>query len=441
MRPSSVLVLLVAGFAACASVPPGNRIAQLEQARQQNPASQSTLRSLGIAYYKADRLDDARRALTEAGRLDPNDGTSALFLGLTAEKQNDFAAARTAYTTYLSVGRTSRVRSQLESRLAALTRLELQAAAKASVARERELSTTPGSPRTVAVMPLRFTGSDSTLQPLERGFADLLITDLARSSQITVVERGRLQALLDEIALQQRGATDPQTNVRAGKILQAGRVVQGQIGQRGTQLRVDAAVVDVPTTSVAGTSNGDASLDDLFTLEKVVAFGLFRAMNVTLTAAERQAIEQRPTRSLQAFLAYSRGLASEDAGRFDDAARHFDEAVRLDPTFTRATTHRESARSMQTASTTSAASVEASLRGTQEGAVADAAASGAASTNEGTRSVTLQGTADAINPNPNAPTASGGSSTQTRRNGAAEATRQDNPATRQATVVIIIQRP
>ena len=437
----SMLVVLAAGIAACATVPATNRIPELEQARQQNPASPGTLRSLGIAYYRAERYDDARKTLAEAARLDPNDGTSALFLGLTAEKQSDYAAARAAYTTYLNVGRTSRVRGQLETRLAALTRLELEAAAKTSVARERELSSTPGSPRTVAVMPMRFTGTDSTLQPLERGFADLLITDLARSSQLTVVERGKLQALLDEIELQRSGATDPQTNVRAGKILQAGRVVQGQIGQRGTQLRVDAAVVDVPTTSIAGTANGDAALDDLFALEKTVAFGLFRAMNVTITAAERQAIEQRPTRSLQAFLAYSRGLASEDAGRFDDAARHFEEATRLDPTFTKATTHRESARSLQAASATSMASVESSLRGTPEGATADAASRGTTSgANEGV-GVTLQGMADAINPNVNAPAATGGTSVQTRRNGAAEVTRQDNPATRQATVVIIIQRP
>jgi len=441
MRSTFALVWLAVVMAACASAPAANRIAQLEQARQANPLSQSTLRALGIAYYKAARYDDARKALVEATRLDPNDGTSALYLGMTSEKLNDFAAARAAYTTYLSVGKTSRVRRELQARLAALTRLELQEAAKTAIARERELSTTPGSPRTVAVMPLRFTGTDSSLQPLERGFADLLITDLARSSQITVVERGRLQALLDEIALQRSGATDPQTNVRAGKILQAGRVVEGSIGQRGTQLRVDAAVVDVPTTNVAGTTNGDASLDDLFTLEKVVALGLFRAMGVTLTEAERQAIEQRPTRSLQAFLAYSRGLTAEDAGRFDDAARLFDDALRLDPSFSRATTHRESARSARAASATSVASVESSLRGTREGAMADAAAQG---TTPGTLDVTLHNAADEINPNPNAPVASGGagtSSQQVQKDGAAEATRQDNPASRQGTVVIIIKRP
>jgi TolB-like protein len=441
MRSRLALMWLTAGITACASAPSGSRIAQLEQARQANPASRSTLRSLGIAYYKAGRYSDARPALVEATRLDPNDGTSALFLGMASEKLGDIAAARTAYTTYLSVGKTSRVRHQLQSRLALLTRLELQASAKAAVARERELSVTPGAPHTVAVMPMHFTGSDSSLQPLERGFADLLITDLARSSQITVVERGRLQALLDEIALQQSGAADSATIVRAGKILQAGRVVEGAIGQRATQLRVDAAVIDVPTTSIAGTTSGDGNIDDLFALEKVVAFGVFRAMSVTLTEAERQAIEQRPTRSLQAFLAYSRGLTAEDAGRFDDAARQFDEAVRLDPSFTRATAHRESMRSAQVGSATSVTSVESSLRGTREGAMADAAAEGGAS---GTLGVTLQSTADQINPNPNAPAAGGAAGTSTvqvQKDGAAEATRQDNPASRLGTVVIIIKRP
>ena len=442
MRSKYVWLLMAAMATACASAPPAGRIAQLEQARAANPLSPATLRALGIAYYKAGRYGDARTALAEAARLDPNDGTSALFLGLTAEQQNDFAAARAAYTTYLNVGRTGRIRRQLESRLAILTRLELQAAAKTAIARERELSSTPGSSRTVAVMPLHFTGTDSSLAPLERGFADLLITDLARSSQLTVVERGRMQALLDEIALQQSGVTDARTNVRAGKILQAGRVVEGSIGQRGPQLRVDAAVVDVPTTRIDGTSNGDATIDDLFTLEKVVAFGLFRAMGVTLTPAERQAIEQRPTRSLQAFLAYSRGLADEDAGRFDNAAAHFDEAVRIDPSFTRASTHRESAQSLVVASATSVSSVESSLRGTREGAVADAAAQGSA----GTVSLggTLHSTVDEINPAPNAPTAAGGagtSSQQVQKDGAAEATRQDNPAARQGTVVIIVKRP
>lgn len=437
---SLLLVATILAAGACATATPAERITRLERARAADPASAKTARALGIVYYKADRLDDARRALTEATKLAPNDGTTALYLGMTAERQNDFVAARAAYSTYLSVGRTSRVRGQLASRMAALERMQLAQEAKAAVASERQLGGRPGSPRTIAVMPLRFTGTDSTLKPLERGLADLVITDLARSSQLTVVERSRLQALLDEMAL--RG-TDPSTTVRAGRLLQAGRVVQGAIAQRGNQLRVDATVVNVPTTSVAGTTNSDAAVDQLFTLEKELVFNLFTTLGVTLTAAERQALEQRPTRSMQAFLAYSRGLGAEDAGRFDDAVRLFDDAVRLDPAFTRAIQRRERSTALRQAIGTSAATVESSLSGTPEGAVADAAARGSTDTETGLGG-TLRATTDDINPSPNGAAASGGagtSTTQVRKDGVGDAIATSNPASRNARVIVVIQRP
>jgi len=120
--------------------------------------------------------------------------------------------------------------------------------------------------------------------------------------------------------------------VRAGRLLRAGRIVQGSIVQLGeSQLRVDAAVLDVPTAEVRGAARGEDALERLFDLEKRIAFGLFDELGVTLTVAERNAIEQRPTRSLAAFLAYSRGLTAEDDGRFDDAGRFYRDAIRLDP--------------------------------------------------------------------------------------------------------------
>src|SRR5205085_11595656 len=162
-------------------------------------------------------------------RLDPRDGAASLYLGLTAEQQKDLPAAKAAYSTYIRFGRTSRVRKQLEARLAAITRQEIAVAAKAAVAQEQQLSTQMAQANAVAVMPFTFTGADSTLKPLERGFAELVTIDLTRSSKLTVVERARFQALVDELALQKSGAVDDATKVRAGKIIQAGRIVTGVI--------------------------------------------------------------------------------------------------------------------------------------------------------------------------------------------------------------------
>src|SRR5688500_15574280 len=154
-----VLATLLGAAAACApAMPP---LARLEAAREAKPRSAAVHRSLGVAYYRVGRLLEARAALAEARRLEPRDGVAALYAGLVAERLGDVAAAREAYSSYLAVGRTSRVRGQLRDRLAALNREELAAATKDAVAREQELAATPGAPTTIAVLPFTFSGADS----------------------------------------------------------------------------------------------------------------------------------------------------------------------------------------------------------------------------------------------------------------------------------------
>ena len=372
----SLRLVLAAAVASLAIAPAASAqntkaIAKLEAARAARPNDAAVARSLGIAYYKGGKYTEARPVLEQAVRLDPRDGAASLYLGLTAEQQKDLPAAKAAYQTYVRFGRTSRVRRQLEARLAAITRQELEVAAKAAVAQEQQLSTQMGQATAVAVMPLTFTGADSNLVPLERGFAELLTIDLARSSKITVVERARIQALRDELALQSSGATDSATNVRTGKIIQAGRIVMGSIMQQGDRLRVQANITNTQTTRPAGDGSvSENTLEQLFAIEKAIVLDLFNDLGVVLTTAERTAIEERPTRSLQAFLAYSKGLKLEDEGKYQEASRSFGEAARLDPSFGAASVKSAENSAAAVGVSLNATTVEASLVGTPEGSVA-----------------------------------------------------------------------
>jgi TolB-like protein len=427
--------------AGCASVQPTPQvaIARLETQRTASPKSVEVLRALGIQYYKAQRYTDARGVLTEAASLAPTDGVIALYLGLAAEGLGDRPAAKAAYSSYLKVGRTQRVRRQLEGRLAAMQRQELQDAAKAAVQREATIAATPGERNTVAVMPFRFSGADSTLQPLERGFADLLATDLSRVKAITVVDRARLQAILDEIKLAQTGAVDTSTAVRAGKLIQAGTLVQGSLLQNGDRLRTDAALVSVATSAVgAAPATDEQNLDRLFDMEKRIAIALIRTLGVNVTTAELNAIEQRPTKSLQAFLAYSQGLALEDRGRFDEASRAYANAARIDPGFGVA-----QQKSTQTANMSigsgNASTIEASLQGTSEGSVVSAANQGSANSAGGATG-SAQNAAESLNPS-TTDAATGGTTTGTTTptTDPSAGTGADNPA--KAKVVIKIKPP
>jgi TolB-like protein len=280
-------------------------------------------------------------------------------------------------------------------------------------------------------MPFAFNGSDTSLRPLERGFAELVATDLSRSSQLTVVERDRLQALLAELRI----AQEADSGRRVGRMLQAGRLVGGNIVQLGTdQLRANAFLLSVQTTQTQGSGATDQqAVDQLFTLEKNIVFRLFTDMGITLTTAERNAIEQRPTRSLAAFLAYSRGLEAQDAARFDEAARFYNNAIRLDPGFRPAQQKGQEMRSIVAGNNVTASSIESGLRGTAEGQSMMGSTSGAN---------TALGTAEGLNPSITAAaTGAGvGITTQPAKDPSA-GTGGDNVTTKTAKVTIVIHQP
>ena len=71
--------------------------------------------------------------------MDPQDGVAALYLGLAAEAQDDLPAARSAYESYLKVGKTAKVRTQVADRLDVLALREVQAEAKRALADEARL--------------------------------------------------------------------------------------------------------------------------------------------------------------------------------------------------------------------------------------------------------------------------------------------------------------
>jgi hypothetical protein len=266
------------------------------------------------------------------------------------------------------------------------------------------------------------------------------IMSYAESSRIIHEDdRTRVQALLDEIALQQSGATDG-TGVRAGKIIGAGRMVGGDLTLQGNQLRARADVIDVATTTNVGNSATDAqALEQLFTLEKNIVLSLFTNFGITLTTADRNAIEQRPTRSLAAFLSYSRGLALEDQGRYDDASRMYQDAVRIDPSFGQARQKGQETQNISRGNQVTAATVENGLRGTAEGAAVASATRDVSTTSVGGVAAS---TAQDLNPSvAGAATSGAGVTGSNPARDPSSGTGGDNPTTKTAKVTITITQP
>jgi TolB-like protein len=220
---------------------------------------------------------------------------------------------------------------------------QAEAAAKQAIAVEAQLRPDTLSVRTVGVLPFDQTDLDSATADLGYGLADLLRVDLSKSRQLRIVDRLRLDAIMKELELAASGRADSSTAPRVGRLVQARRVVYGALDTRGNAMGVNVGVADASTRQVQPALSTQMQLDQVLDTEKQIALRLFENLGVTLTPAERAAVEERPTKNIAAFIAYGRAVRYETEFRFADAYRGFDEAVKLDPSFTLAEQRRDEA--------------------------------------------------------------------------------------------------
>lgn len=178
--------------------------------------------------------------------------------------------------------------------------------------------------------------ADPAFDPLGRGLADMLITDLGAVASLTVVERGRLQAVQDELALQQSIWADPSTAAQVGKGVGASLIVVGSITSIEPTVRLDARVLDVATAQVRGVATATGTKADFFLLEKELAQGLLTALDLAATARERAQLGRVATESFDALLRYSQALEALDRGRIDEAKAKIEAALEADDRFDRA---------------------------------------------------------------------------------------------------------
>lgn len=314
-------------------------ISNFYAAAKKNPSDFRVFRELGVAFYHQGKDPRhrklARAALEKAYSLNPADGTTLFYLGALAEENGDLQTAIDYYRQYTRIGRMSKMRGLLKARLRKAVEKQVAQEAKLALQRESQLVPARIPANSLAVLYFKNLSRNRNLDPLQKGLAEMIITDLSQVRGLSVVERIRLQKMLEEIGLGQSGVVDPKTAPRLGKLLGARKLVHGSFLVLGNNdLRLDAGMVDAFSGKSSKPDELSGNLQRLFRLEKNLVFKVIKQMGVRLTDQEREAILRVPTENLLAFMAYSRGLDYEDRGMLSQARAAFSEAVKLDPNFT-----------------------------------------------------------------------------------------------------------
>ena len=312
-------------------------IALLKQAEKEKPDSYKIKRDLGIAFYSARRFDEALAKLQRARDLKPDDSKTAFYHGLTYEAKGMLNEAIGEYKGYLTLKGSRKFKKEISKRIRQLTLEKISSEITEALAQEQNINVGAIPDNTVAVLSFKNLGDSREYDPLQKGLAQMLITDLAKVKKLKVVERLKLQTLLAEIELGSSGVVDAATAPRVGKLLGAKKLVNGAFTDlAGDDFRIDASLTETATSKVLQVDEVTGKLDKLFQMQKELAFSIIDDLGVQLSKEEREAIQKIPTESLLAFIAYSKGLDFEDKGMFSQARQAYQKAVQLDPNFAQA---------------------------------------------------------------------------------------------------------
>ncbi len=309
----------------------------LQKAVRENPQNAAALRDLGIAYFKTGDYPKAIVALRKAHEKMPKDGPTLFFLGAALEKNGQLKDAIAMYSQFTRLSRFSKIRRVVEAQLHVLMKKEMEQEIKQAAQNEQALDVRKIPPNSVAVLYFKNVSNISELNPLSKGLADMIITDLSQVHDLQVVERARLQALVQEIGLGMSGIIDPSTAPKMGKLLGASRFVNGAlVTLPGQKIQLDYSIAQAQTAQIEKSGKADGPLRQIFNLEKKLVFDVIDDMGIQLTEQERKAIQRIPTENLMAFIAYSKALDYEDQGKFDLAKKEYQKAIQLDPHFEKA---------------------------------------------------------------------------------------------------------
>lgn len=300
-----------------------------------NPANGLATLRLASALHAAGDCDGAVATARRGMELRPQDAIGPLIVGECLESQDQATAAVAVYEAYTAEYPTTAGAPAVAARAMLAHRAMASEEARRLVMNEATLSAESADPNVLAVMPLEVIG-DEVYAPLAFGLASMITSDLALVDRITLVERAQLDALLREFELVQAGLVTPSDAARAGRLLRAGRVAYGftQITE-DERMRLAVSLMD-SDGRVVGSESVSGGLRDLFEMEKDLVLALIETLGYQLTQGERNAILENGTRSLAAFLAYSRGLLEQEAGNYAAATDAFAQAVRADPGFQQA---------------------------------------------------------------------------------------------------------
>jgi tetratricopeptide (TPR) repeat protein len=262
-------------------------------------------------------------------------------LGARALLRDDVDAAIVAWRAHVALAPLHQARArQLRGYLTLLDREAARRFARQAAARERSGAFSATDRLHVALFPLQNQGPAGAVTSgvaFNRALMAMITTDLSRVPGVTVLEREKVDRLLDELKLAASGLVEPATLAAPARLLGAGTVIAGAVynepgpqGPGSGAYRINSAVTDVARGRVLGVQEARGRQAEFFTMQKEVVYAILESLDIRDLPP---AVRRIHTRSWEAYARFAAGLQLLADNRLADARQAFAQALAIDPEF------------------------------------------------------------------------------------------------------------
>ena len=164
--------------------------------------------------------------------------------------------------------------------------------------------TESGQPVTtgIAVLPFENLSDEKENAFFADGVQDDVLTKLAKVADLKVISRTSV--------MQYRGKQDVR---QIGNALRVSHVLEGTVRRFGGKVHVNAQLVDARTDTGVWAEEYDRDLNDVFAIEAELAQSIANRLRAKVSAREKAAMQEWPTKDLVAYDFYARATALIDA--------------------------------------------------------------------------------------------------------------------------------
>lgn len=180
----------------------------------------------------------------------------------------------------------------------------------------------PQSVNSIAVLPFRNVSTDAENEYFCEGLADELLTSLAKIPGLRVAARSSSFSFRNT-------ATSLRDIASALNVI---NILEGSVRKSGDRIRISLQLVSAADGYQLWAERYDRQMRDIFDLQEEIAIAVIDALEVKLTAGDKDIVARRETENTEAYRAYLKGrylrYAKNDHAAAADA---YQTAVKLDP--------------------------------------------------------------------------------------------------------------